>query len=178
MAHIEMFGAVTHDDFDKFIELQGNDISIDEPLDIADDFLDTILQNGAPLVAIATFYGAEKCLQWMLNAIDPLHIQDLKGVKLIHFGASSKNFQVFQMILDLGFALDTKDNYERQPIHFAAKYGNLSVLQQCWMDGQDLQATDAFGYTPLHYAVQFGQPEIINFLGSNGVELNPLDVLF
>ncbi|OHT07972.1 hypothetical protein TRFO_05120 [Tritrichomonas foetus] len=175
MTSLQLLSCFHHDNINEFSKIPKDLIDFREPLDVAVDFLDPILKNGASVVAVCVFEGAEQCLSWIFGNVETTNLLDNRQRNLYHFAAASKNQNIYQMIENF-VPVDTNfketDFYGNLPIHYAAYYGNLQILQYLWMNGADLNAKNEDGATPLHFAVKNQQLNIINFLLNNSVPID------
>lgn len=177
MSVFELHRIFSKDDINAFSKFDKDGIDFRSALDLSPFLIDRILQNDAPIVADCVFQGAEQCLMWILANVDTTELFDLKNRNLYHFGAASKNSNIYTVLENYLSGLDEnqRDLDGMLPIHYAAMYGNLSTLQYIWMTGIDLNTTlndDGTGIGCLHLAVMNNHPEIVEFLLSNEVSFD------
>ena len=152
----------------KFQALSIADDDYTRSLDVSVDLLDPILRNGASIFAVAAFFGASECLNFMIaSSGDITSVFDDKGRHLIHFAAASTHLQVYTAIENLIEDTSMTDRNGCTVAHYAALYGNIEVLKYLWINGFDLEAPDHSGNTVMHFAIVKNQLDVIEFLIEN-----------
>ena len=79
---------------------------------------------------------------------------------------------VFQVLIDAGADIETKDDMRRSPLHWACCSGALAVVKMLVKAGADVCVADINGYTCLMVAAFFGHTETVRYL----VDLPEVDV--
>jgi ankyrin repeat protein len=142
--------------------------------------VDPLLQDGACFLSMAAYYGATRCLNYMLSVIpgNPLEALDYHDRTIVHFAAACTcgglaAFCAAQASFPNPTAISRIESADRdgwRPVHYAAYRGNLDVLRLCWVGGADMSATSSDG-NPAHVAIQCGRDAALQFLLRIGVSV-------
>ena len=87
----------------------------------------------------------------------------------VRFGENCKT------LIDLGFDVNTRDDYGNTPLSFAAAYGSPDAIDVLLDAGSDIESADEFGDTPLHKAVIENRYENAVLLIKRGADVNSRD---
>lgn len=168
MIGLDVISALKRDNLEKFQAMSIPNDDYTQPLGVSADLLDPILRNGASIFAVAAFFGASKCLNFMIASSDNISaVIDEAGRSLIHFAAASTNLQVYTEIENVIEDTSITDHNGLTVAHYAACYGNIEVLKYLWINAFDLEAPDEDGNTVMHFAVAKNQLDVIEFLIEN-----------
>ncbi|KAF5630659.1 serine threonine phosphatase 6 regulatory ankyrin repeat subunit C [Fusarium sp. NRRL 25303] len=126
-------------------------------------------------------YHAKDCLKWLLKRSADVNASDTRGLRAIHFAASTNTYTV-DRLLRVGADPFVITNQGMNALHIASRCkrsNSLGLLLQR-MHELDPGATkvaldhkDIFQYTPLHYASRSGIIESVKLLIEAGAEVNP-----
>ena len=161
---------------DRLTELQqcvSDFDSFAEPLDVNSDFLEPMLKNGASVLACAIFWGACKCVNFVIGnmSIQLPTILDHADRNLLHFAAASKGLQMYKIISEHVHENGAVDADGFGVVHFAALHGNVDLLKYLYMENVDLKAKTRKGDTALHLAVDGLFSDAVEFLVKSGCDV-------
>ncbi|KAF5235332.1 hypothetical protein FANTH_11737 [Fusarium anthophilum] len=126
-------------------------------------------------------YHAKDCLRWLLEQSPDANTSDTRGLRAIHFAASTNTYTV-DRLLRVGADPFVATNQGMNVLHIAARCKRSNslglLLQRMHELNPDttkvaLDQKDIFQYTPLHYASRSGIIESVKLLIEAGAEVNP-----
>ncbi|KAG5753984.1 hypothetical protein H9Q70_003380 [Fusarium xylarioides] len=126
-------------------------------------------------------YHAKDCLRWLLKQSPDVNASDTRGLRAIHFAASTNTYTV-DRLLRVGADPFVITNQGMNALHIAARCkrsNSLGLLLQRMQELNPdatkvaLDQKDVFQYTPLHYASRSGIIESVKLLIEAGAEVNP-----
>ncbi|KAF5601812.1 serine threonine phosphatase 6 regulatory ankyrin repeat subunit C [Fusarium subglutinans] len=126
-------------------------------------------------------YHAKDCLRWLLKQSPDANASDTRGLRAIHFAASTNTYTV-DRLLRVGADTFVTTNQGMNALHIAARCKRSNslglLLQRMHELNPDtakvaLDQKDIFQYTPLHYASRSGIIESVKLLIEAGAEVNP-----
>jgi ankyrin repeat protein len=128
-----------------------------------------LLSHEPPLISVAIFLNAIRCISALLVHKSNLSITDLLGRSPVHFAAACGNVDILDLLAHERADLLGKDAKGRNILHFSAKFGQVRVLQWVTAKRLRLAIADQQGFTPLHFAAESGNLSVIShFLAMNG----------
>jgi ankyrin repeat protein len=146
-----------------------------------------LLTHEPPLISVAIFLNAIRCISALLVHKSNLSITDSLGRCPIHFAAACGNIDILDLLAHEHANLLATDAKGRNILHFAAKFGHVHVLQWITAKRLRLAMTDEQGFTPLHFAAESGNLSVMSHLlemdsaqraSANGVILICIGLLF
>lgn len=184
-----VLATIKTDDVEKltdYIEHQSVDKNIQFPPELNDE--PEFLRNGAPLICAAAYFGAVKCLKYLVSIGADKNNADDDGITTSFYAAAGGRLGVIENLIELGFDvtgcgqaairfghLDLfKDLVAKSVIkvtdtdflnstflHVAAFYNKLDIAKYLLdLDQITVNAGDREGRTPLHLAAGEGFFEI------------------
>ncbi|KAF4456094.1 hypothetical protein F53441_1709 [Fusarium austroafricanum] len=126
-------------------------------------------------------YHAKDCFEWLLDHSSNPNSADNKGLRAIHFAASTNTYTVARL-LRAGADPFVTTNQGMNPLHIASRCkrsSSLDLLLQCMnkmgpeAKNAALNQKDICQYTPLHYASRSGIIESVLLLIEAGADVNP-----
>lgn len=141
---------------------------------------DIILKSNIPLISYCIYYGAVKCLKYLIKKGANLYVNDNFNRSPLFFAAANGNLELFNILSEYDLDMHQRDNNNLTILHYAAKYGSYDILCHLWLLVSDIE-DDALDYryygkmTPLHLACESDSTETINFLIDNAGGLDIVD---
>ena len=129
-----------------------------------------ILKNEPPLIAVAIYLGAQKCVRFLASFKSNLSISDACGRVAVHFAAACGELEILAMLAEQNALLTAVDSKQRNILHYAAQFGQCSIVKWILAKKLKLNMDDEVGYTPLHFAAECGKEEITEALLESGIE--------
>jgi ankyrin repeat protein len=126
-------------------------------------------------------YHAKDCLRWLLKQSPDVNASDTRGLRAIHFAASTNTYTV-DRLLRAGVDPFVITNQGMNALHIAARCKRSNSLGLLLQRMQELNPNatkaaldqkDIFQYTSLHYASRSGIIESVKLLIEAGAEVNP-----
>lgn len=171
-------------DFDVLHCIRGDDVKLFSKhtefnfvfmcsLEIAPDFLEPMLKDGASVGAIAAYYGACECMKYILsNNIKSVKAYDTKMRNLLHFAAAGNCLRMFCLVEKYFDDMDAVDSDGWNVVHFASRYGKGDVLKYLMASGMTVDACTSEGDTALHLAVINTQVASLLVLMKHGCDMS------
>ncbi|KAF5720633.1 serine threonine phosphatase 6 regulatory ankyrin repeat subunit C [Fusarium mundagurra] len=126
-------------------------------------------------------HHAKDCLRWLLKQSLDVNASDTRGLRAIHFAASTNTYTV-DRLLRVGADPFVITNQGMNSLHIASRCkrsNSLGLLLQRMQELNPdatkvaLDQKDIFQYTPLHYASRSGIIESVKLLIEAGADVNP-----
>lgn len=132
---------------------------------------DPVLQDQPPIISVAAFFGAVKCLNYLIECGLSLLSLDNKSRSIQYFSVAGGNIQVIKILSSSGLEFS-------EYTHLAAGLGKLSLLQFLINDlNCDPTTTDALGSILLHNVAIGGDVKTADWLiKSNFIDINSRDL--
>lgn len=128
-----------------------------------------IMRNFPPLISVAIFLHAERCVSALAMHKSNLDVRDDAGRAPVHFAAAGGELEMLEMLADQGADLTATDNKNRTILHYAAQFTEPNVVQWILSNDLDLNVDDDAGYTPLHLAADSGDNKVVELLINSGM---------
>ncbi|OHT04360.1 hypothetical protein TRFO_28119 [Tritrichomonas foetus] len=123
--------------------------------------IDSVLQDNPPILSVAAFYGAQKCLKFLIENGASL-------AKLDNFKRSVQYFAVAGGYIPIIEILSSYKLEFSDYTHLAAGLGNLAILKYLIHELKcDPTSTDALGNTLLHNVAIGGDSKTAKYLLDN-----------
>jgi ankyrin repeat protein len=103
------------------------------------------LDSSPPLVSVACFYGAQKCLSLCLSLGMDAAITDLRGRTAAHFACAGDGVDCIAVLNAAGLPLSNRDLGRRLPSDVAAELGNNRALKRLVKSGAEVDPRWAVG---------------------------------
>jgi ankyrin repeat protein len=130
-----------------------------------DAYLPDELLFGSPLLNVAAYYGASKCIDYMMNQGIELAVTDLMSRTCLHMAALSGRIDMLQFEHFQNLDYNAKDWQGRTPLHLAVINGKTdAVAYLIDHEGGDVNARDRLGCNSVLMATEAGNLEMIRFL--------------
>lgn len=129
-----------------------------------------IMRDSPPLISVAIFLSAKKCVAALSLHKANLSVTDSAGRAPIHFAAAGGELEMLETLAIQGADLRATDNKGRSILHYAAQFSQHTVAQWIFAHHLELQTEDEAGYTPLHFAAEAEDIRITELLISNGMK--------
>lgn len=137
-------------------------------------------ENGTPL-HYACMEGNVKIVKMLFDAAETqgwvvvqqmVTDEDTEKNAALHMAVENRSYDVTNMLIDKGAAVNvTTANYST-PLHLAAVAGDVEILRLLIDNNARLDALDINQMTPLHRAAAHNQSEVVRFLLKRGANIN------
>ena len=138
------------------------------------NYFDFILQNcGLSHITVKIFKELEledlaECVEvsepWCQFINENISITEHKNASL-HHACSSGNVKLAKFLLNIGFNVNVRDQYNYTPLHVACMLGCDEIVELlCKQPSIDVNVRNCWGETPLHHACNYGHDKIVTLL--------------
>ncbi|KAK6188192.1 hypothetical protein SNE40_004425 [Patella caerulea] len=135
-------------------------------------------KNNRNFLHLAIKFGGQfkdfKC-SYFKNLKNLLNEKDDFGCTPLHYASKEGHLMAIDDLLEMGAAINPKNNHRESPFHFASKYGRFNTCRRLLESEQGpniLNETDAKGMTGLHLAAINGHTKILTLLMTKGAVVN------
>lgn len=133
-------------------------------------------------LALAVVGGHSSVFHYLLEKKADLgKIKLLKNATLLHWGASSGNYEIVRaLVQDFGMDPFAKDLGGLTPFHRCAQGGRIEIARFLWnspSSAKDIDVRDASMCTPLLFATELGNAGLAKFYLDNGADAQAVDCL-
>ena len=158
------FLALIDDDPHKLMQLLEFENETNLFLSLKDVETPPLFHDSPPLISIAIYLEAFKCISALLIHSSNLTITDSKGRLPIHFAAACNQISTLAIFQTQGADLAAVDSSHRNILHYATLFDHFSLAK--WIIAQQLplKMEDSSLFTPLHFAVERSNYDLVSYL--------------
>ena len=128
---------------------------------------------GPTALHLASPYGKEKTVQFLLSKGADVHAEDGRGQTTLHRAAMSGNKRIVDLLLEHGADTGRKDLlYGRTALMCAAEYGHQDTVQLLLDQGANIESESTAGRTAFAYAASKGHQGIVQLLLEQGADID------
>lgn len=130
------------------------------------DLLDTVSDHGFTPLGIATHFGNEDVVRFLLGKGADPNIQSQNGYNVypIHAAISSGFDNIAKMLIEAGAEVNVLQSSRTTPLHFASQQGNIDLIILLLENGALVETKNDMGKTASDLAAEKGHNEIANIL--------------
>ncbi|KAH0792515.1 serine/threonine-protein phosphatase 6 regulatory ankyrin repeat subunit A-like isoform X1 [Histomonas meleagridis] len=173
---LQFIDIILQDDEEKLTDFISTLDSVDSRFFLTSKQQFPILSDRPPLLSVACFFKAEKCVQLLLNCGASDQTNDYQQRIPQHFAVSGGSMEIVRL-------LDTNDTWPVQrdsdnltPIHYACAFGQLEMVHYFWSKGISFNDSITGPYKiPMYMACANGHLDIVDFMMNKGVDPNVED---
>jgi len=130
------------------------------------DSLDTISDHGFTPLGLATHFGNEDVVRYLLAKHADPNIQSQNGYSVypLHAAISSNFDGIAKMLIEAGAEVNVLQASRTSPLHLAAQNGNIDLIILLLENGAQLEIKNDMGKTASDLAAEKGHAEIAEIL--------------
>lgn len=130
------------------------------------DLLDTISDHGFTPLGMATHFGNEDVVRFLLEkgADANMHSQNGYNVYPLHAAIGSGFNGIAKMLIEAGAEVNVLQTSRTSPLHLAAQTGNIDLIILLLENGALVEIKNDMGKTASDLAAEKGHAEIANIL--------------
>lgn len=114
-------------------------------------YMEEIFRNKPNLVAFASYYGAARCLAYLIeNGSDLTNLDEL-GRDAIHFACANNKAAIVEKLCESYGQQYNQDNQLKTPLHYAVENNSIDAVNVLLSYHVNVNAQDVDGMAPLHY---------------------------
>lgn len=157
------------DDPSTLITILGLTNKVDIRLSLKDLEIPPILCNSPPLISVAIYLNAKKCISSLLIYHSNLNIVDDKGRAPIHFASAFGLTYVLDLLDKEGANMTAVDIKGKNILHYAASFDRVVLFKWIISKKYNLEMKDGKWFTPLHFAVERKNLDLVNYILINNI---------
>jgi len=165
----EVARAIEHDSIAKLKSLLKEDIDLNKPVLIGEEYDLEEYDEVSPLFYAIRTHASLALIRFLLEHGVDLHQTDRDGISALDTAIKFKRKDVIELCLENGFDLNrTQRKSGITPVMLAACFSDTEMMQTLLDAGGELNAVDKTGMSPLDYARKLGQKKMQTFLEEKG----------
>ena len=110
----------------------------------------------------------ENNMKWfcrLLQVADAIQTsRDADGCDVVHLAVIQKRDRMLNVMIKMGYPVETTDTFGRTPVHYAAKLNRLDCIQRLHLAGASLRGEDLQGLTPIDLAAFYDNRAVLRYL--------------
>lgn len=106
---------------------------------------------------------------------EQVHLRIMSGESLLHMAASHGQYEISELLIDLGAVIDDTDHFDNTPLHAVINAEDADLAELVLIYGANANARNIYNITPLQRAAYVSSPAIIRMLIDAGAEVNAVD---